>query len=156
MSSSAELEFRSSARPGFAGAISSHPRRVTARKRVQEVHVQFATAPCTVQTREGVVHARAGDAIVTGTAGERWRVSRAHFSKKYRPGDATVDGEAGTYLSLPNTILAVSMTEGFQVVLADGISKLKGRAGDWLVDYGDGNLGIVSPEIFTTTYEVIG
>jgi hypothetical protein len=48
------------------------------------------------------------------------------------------------------------MTEGFQVVLADGISKLKGRAGDWLVDYGDGSLGIVSPEIFTTTYEVIG
>ena len=29
-------------------------------------------------------------------------------------------------------------------------------AGDWLVDYGDGSLGIVSPAIFATTYEIIG
>lgn len=155
MSSGVEPEFRSSARPGFASAISSHPRRVTARKRVQEVRVQFAAAPCTVQTREGLVHAKTGDAIVTGTAGERWRVSRAHFTEKYKPSETTPNGEAGTYLSLPNTILAVPMTEEFEVVLADGISRLKGRVGDWLVDYGDGSLGIVSPDIFTTTYEVI-
>ncbi len=58
--------------------------------------------------------------------------------------------------SLPNRILAVPMTEPFEVLLADGISRLTGRSGEWLVDYGDGSLGIVSPEIFATTYEVIG
>jgi hypothetical protein len=42
------------------------------------------------------------------------------------------------------------------VVLADGISRLKGRPGDWLVDYGDGSLGVVSPEIFSSTYQVTG
>jgi len=41
-------------------------------------------------------------------------------------------------------------------MLADGVSRLSGHAGDWLVDYGDGSLGIVSPGIFATTYEIIG
>jgi len=27
--------------------------------------------------------------------------------------------------------------------------------GDWLVDYGDGSLGVVSPAIFATTYEIL-
>jgi hypothetical protein len=157
MSPGAEPVFRSSAQRGFSGAVGAHPQRVTARKRVQEVEVRFAHEPCSVQTREGTVHARPGDAIVTGTAGERWRVSRAHFSNKYRPASPAVrEGEAGTYVSLPNSILAVRMTEGFEVVLADGISRLKGQPGDWLVDYGDGSLGVVSPEIFSSTYEVTG
>jgi hypothetical protein len=40
------------------------------------------------------------------------------------------------------------------VLLADGISRLHGKPGDWLVDYGDGSLGIVSPDIFATTYQL--
>jgi hypothetical protein len=48
------------------------------------------------------------------------------------------------------------LNEGFEVILADGASRLRGRAGDWLVDYGDGSLGIVSASIFDTTYEVVG
>jgi hypothetical protein len=32
---------------------------------------------------------------------------------------------------------------------------LHGHPGDWLVDYGDGSLGIVSRTIFPTTYEII-
>jgi hypothetical protein len=52
--------------------------------------------------------------------------------------------------------MAVPMTEAFEVVLADAVSRLHGSAGDWLVDYGDGSLGIVSPPIFATTYEIIG
>ena len=36
------------------------------------------------------------------------------------------------------------------------MSKLTGGAGDWLVDYGDGSLGIVSQAIFATTYEIVG
>ena len=147
--------FRSSAQPGYSHFIESNPRRVRARKRVQEVDVRFTPVECTVKTNEGVVHARPGDAILTGTAGEHWRVSRSHFAGKYRPVPPTVAGADGRYECLPIRIKGVPMSEAFEVQLADGISRLTGRAGDWLVDYGDGSLGIVSPAIFATTYEII-
>ncbi|HEY5263784.1 MAG TPA: PGDYG domain-containing protein [Steroidobacteraceae bacterium] len=147
--------FRSSGQRGYSSLISADPRRVTARKLQREIDVRFTAAACTVQTPEGLVHAAPGDAIITGTAGEHWRVSRARFPEKYRPVPPTVAGEAGRYVSLPNRIVAVPMTDAFEVLLADGVSRLRGRAGEWLVDYGDGSLGIVSPAIFATTYEII-
>jgi hypothetical protein len=148
--------FRSSARSGYSTLISSNPRRVWARKLVREIEARFTSVHCTVQTREGLVHARPGDAILTGTSGEHWRVSRERFAEKYHPLPPTVAGESGRYASLPYRIMAVPMTEAFEVLLADGVSRLHGSAGDWLVDYGDGSLGIVSPPIFDTTYEIVG
>jgi hypothetical protein len=148
--------FRSTGEPGFSSMVSSAPERVIARKLVRRVQVQFADADCTVRTPEGEVHAHAGDAIVTGVAGEHWRVSQRHFTDKYQAVPPTKSGQAGTYASLPNQIFAVRMREAFDVVLADGESHLHGRPGDWLVDYGDGSLGIISPVIFSTTYEIIG
>jgi hypothetical protein len=129
---------------------------VSARKLVQQIAVRFAATPCTLTTREGLVHAHPGDAIITGVAGEQWRVSRSHFADKYRPVPPTVAGESGRYESLPNRIQAVQMNEPFQVLLADGISRLTGDTKDWLVDYGDGSLGIVSSAIFANTYQIIG
>jgi hypothetical protein len=122
---------------------------------VREIQVQFAQRACTVRTAEGLVHARPGDAILTGLAGEHWRVSREHFAEKYRPVPPTRPGESGRYESLPNRIVALSMPEPFQVLLADGISQLSGGAGDWLVDYGDGSLGIVAEAVFATLYEIV-
>ncbi len=147
--------FRSTRQRGYAVTISDHPRRVTARKLQREIDVRFTPVACTVQTSEGLVHAAPGDAIITGTAGEKWRVSRAHFSDKYRPVAPTVEGEAGRYVSLPNEIMAVPMDQPFEVLLADGISRLRGRTGEWLVDYGDGSLGVVSEAIFASTYEIL-
>jgi hypothetical protein len=147
--------FRSSGHRGFSSALSDHHRHVVARKLEREVQVRFTPEACTVQTPEGVVHAQPGDAILTGTAGERWRVSRARFGEKYLPVPPTKPGEAGRYLSLRNRILALQMSEPFEVLLADGQSRLTGRASDWLVDYGDGSLGIVSRTIFETTYEIV-
>jgi hypothetical protein len=146
--------FSSSGIRGFSSLIGADPRRVFARKLQREIDVRFTPVACTIQTPEGLVHARPGDAIITGTAGEHWRVSRARFTERYRPVPPTQTGEAGRYVSLPNRIVAVPMTEPFEVLLADGISRLTGRAGEWLVDYGDGSLGIVSPDIFATTYEI--
>ncbi len=145
----------SSGQPGYSSRISSDPQCIAARKLEREIEVQFTPIACTVQTPEGVVHARPGDAIITGTAGEHWRVSRARFPHKYRPVPPTVAGESGRYVSLPNRILAVPMTDAFEVLLADGVSRLKGRAGEWLVDYGDGSLGIVSETIFASTYSIV-
>ena len=147
--------FRSSGQRGYSSVVSADPRRVFARKLEREIDVRFTPTECTVQTSEGLVHAAPGDAIITGTAGEHWRVSRARFPHKYRPVPPTVDGEAGRYVSLPNRIMAMPMTEPFEVLLADGVSRLSGVPGEWLVDYGDGSLGIVSQPIFATTYEIM-
>ena len=148
--------FISSGKPGYTKEIGGNPRRVVARKLEREVQVRFATAPCTVQTNEGLVQARTGDAILTGINGEHWRVSQARFKDKYRPADATSAGADGAYVSLPNRVFAVPMAERFEVLLADGESKLTGSVGDWLVDYGDGSLGVVSSKVFDQTYEVVG
>ena len=148
--------FRSSARPGYTDEIGGNPQRVVARKLEREVQVRFAREVSTVQTNEGIVQAKPGDAILTGINGEHWRVSKARFPDKYQPAPSTTQGEDGAYISLPNRVFAVPMTSGFEVLLADGESKLTGRAGDWLVDYGDGSLGVVSSKVFDQTYEVVG
>jgi hypothetical protein len=147
--------YRSSGQRGYSPQISADPRRLAARKLERVVQVRFTAEECTVQTQEGLVYARPGDAILTGIAGEHWRVSRLHFTERYRPHPPTLAGEPGSYLSLPTRILALPMTVSFEVLLADGISRLRGRPGDWLVDYGDGSLGVVSQAIFAQTYEIL-
>ena len=62
----------------------------------------------------------------------------------------------GVIESLTNSIMAVRMSSSFEVLLADGVSRLRGQPDDWLVDYGDGSLGIVAPAIFAATYEIVG
>ncbi len=135
--------------------VADDPRRVEARKLEREVSVRFTPVSCIVQTPEGIVHAKPGDAILTGMADEQWRVSRERFPEKYRPLPPTAAGEPGRYVSRRNRVLAVPMSRTFEVVLADGISRLTGHASDWLVDYGDGSLGIVTAPIFAQTYEVL-
>lgn len=152
--SGAQIVFHSRPQPGHSPQISSDARRVQARKRRLTIDVEIATADGSLRTREGQVQVRAGDAIVTGIGGERWRVSRDRFATRYRAVPPTRSGESGRYESLPIQVLAVPMEVGFEVILRDGTSRLHGVPGDWLVDYGDGSLGIVSPAVFATTYEV--
>ncbi len=156
MSATPPRLFRSSARRGFSDQVTSNPARIFARKVPREIQVEFAAVACAIQTPEGTVQAQPGDAILTGTAGERWRVTRARFGEKYQPVAPTVAGSPGRYVSLPNQVVAVRMDEPFQVLLSDGQSLLTGRPGEWLVDYGDGSLGIIAAEIFATTYRIEG
>ncbi len=128
---------------------------MSARKIVREVDVRFTPTVCTVRTREGLVQALPGDAIVTGPSGEQWRVSRAHFTNKYHPVPPLKAGDDGRYVSLPNRIMTIQVPEPFDVLLADGVSQLTGQPNDWLVDYGDGSFGIVAESIFATTYEIV-
>lgn len=83
-------------------------------------------------------------------------MSPGRFGASYRPVPPTLPGQPGRYVTLPIQVMAVSMTHPFEVVLSDGRSRLHGKAGDWLVDYGDGSLGIVSKAIFAATYEIVG
>ena len=136
-------------------AQANHRRGVRARKRAHIVQVYFADHPCEVGTPEGIVHAKPGDAIVTGMFGEHWPVERDFFDVKYEAVPPLKTGVPGSYLSLPIEVVATPMHAPFEVVLADGHSRLHGQAGDWLVDYGDGNLGIVNADIFKATYEIM-
>jgi PGDYG protein len=66
-----------------------------------------------------------------------------------------IAGASGRYMSLPYHILALQLQQPFDVLLTDEVSKLSGHPGDWLVDYGDGSLGVVAHDIFATTYEIL-
>lgn len=148
--------FYSGSNQGSAEAVQAAPRQsVRARKRVHTVQVRFVDQACEVETLEGIVHAGAGDAIVTGIFGEPWPVGRDSFGNKYQPVPPLEMGAPGNYLSLPIEVVATQMHVPFEVVLADGISQLRGQAGDWLVDYGDGNLGVVNAAVFDATYELL-
>jgi PGDYG protein len=147
--------FRSRAQKGYLPDIEADRRRVRARKRINTVEAWFATADGTLRTREGVVHVRTGDAIVSDEGGDSWRVSKESFARRYRPIPPARAGEPGRYESLRTEALAIAMDGPFDVVLRDGISQLHGHRGDWLVDYGDGNLGIVAAGIFESTYEIV-
>jgi len=149
------LIFRCSGESGFSAEVSSHPRRIEAKKLEREVDVRFTALDTIVRTPEGAVYAHPGDAILTGNGGHQWRVSHGKFAHKYRPVPPTVAGQSGRYVSLPYHILAVQLQQPFSVLLADQMSQLSGQAGDWLVDYGDGSLGIVAHDIFATTYEIV-
>ena len=149
------MEFISTGKAGYSDTVQALPGVRLARKRERAVRVHFATLDTIVESREGIVHARAGDAILTGTQGEHWRVSKAHFASKYRAELLTQSGEDGTYVSRAYEVRVVAMREPFRVLLADGHSRLTGATGDWLVDYGDGSLGIVAQAIFPGSYELL-
>jgi hypothetical protein len=151
-----KMVFKSPGKPGYTNEVGGHARRVVARKLEREIQVRFAMQAGSVQTNEGLVKVKPGDAILTGINGENWRVSQERFPDKYRPAASTTAGADGAYVSLPNRVFAVRMEAAFDVLLSDGESRLSGGTGDWLVDYGDGSLGIVSSRVFDSTYEVVG
>lgn len=154
MSDESPRLFRSTGVQGYSDYATSHPSRVFAHKIEREVYAEFAPVACTVQTAEGAVRAAAGDAILTGSSGERWPVARAGFAQRYRPLPPTVSGQAGRYVSEPKRVVGIRMSEAFEVLLLDGVSRLHGRPGDWVIDYGDGSLGVISPAIFAATYQI--
>jgi len=137
---------------GQCPSVRGDPRTLAARKRRLTVQVAFADRDGVIQTQEGDVRMRAGDAIITGPSEERWPVSRPRFEAKYRPVPPGAPGAPGPYESLPRAVLALPLQEPFVVVLPDGVSRLHGHPGDWLIDYGDGSLGVVAEASFDAFY----
>lgn len=133
---------------GRAAISPELPGAVRVRKVPTQVWVRFVTAPERIATREGSVEAHPGDAVVTAATGEQWPVSRAAFDRYYAP---TL--EPSVFVSVPRASLALQLDEPFQVILADGVSRLSGQPGDWLLDHGDGQLGILGADIFAATYQ---
>lgn len=121
-------------------------------KRVQEVPVEFARAAGVLETLEGPVRYERGDALLTGSAGERWPVRRSVFDTRYDPASTTTPGTDGIYLKRPLPVLARRIDTAFAVRLPDG-QVLQGRPGDWLVQYGPRDQAIVADAIFRATYQ---
>lgn len=116
--------------------------------------VRFADAPGVCQTMEGPVRYNAGDALVTGSHDEEWPISIDKFQATYTPvGDVQL-GVAGIYRKESRSGLAIQLSAPRSVILSDGRGVLRGRKGDWVIDYGGGDLSLVAQELFKTYYEI--
>ena len=121
----------------------------------ETVQVQFATQPGELVSAVGVNRYVAGDALVTGSTGDRWCVSRERFDAKYLPVAPTPPGVAGAYRNRPVTVLAKQMPQAFSVAREAGGDVLNGSAGDWLLQYGPGDHGIVDRARFARVYRIL-
>lgn len=119
------------------------------------VLVEFAPNDIAIQTLEGSVQCKQGDAILTGVNGERWPVPGLRFLASYVSIPPTQQGLNGTYLKRPARIWAKKMDQSFMVKVGFAKDLIKGLAGDWLLQYADGSEGVVAAEIFEKTYRVI-
>ncbi len=120
------------------------------------VSVEFAAVPGVLESAVGLNCYAAGDALVTGSTGDRWCVSRDRFDAKYQPEAPTHPGKPGRYRNHPILLLAKRMTAAFAVERSAGGDLLRGNAGDWLVQYAPGDHGIVAAARFDSVYRVQG
>lgn len=118
------------------------------------VQVEFATGAGALQSAVGVNHYAPGDALLTGSTGDRWCVTRDRFEAKYRPCPGTATGAAGRYRNVPVVILAKQIHEPFRVSRTAGGDVLTGEAGDWAVEYAPGDCGLVARARFEAVYRI--
>jgi hypothetical protein len=116
------------------------------------VKVEFAIAPGVLQSAVGLNRYAAGDALLTGSTGDRWCVSRDRFDAKYRPCPGTFAGGPGEYRNVPVIVYAKQIHEPFRVSRAQGGDVLTGHAGDWALEYAPGDCGLVDRARFARVY----
>jgi hypothetical protein len=119
------------------------------------VDVQFATLAGELVSREGPNRYAAGDALITGSTGDRWSVSRDRFDAKYLALEALRHGDDGRYQARPVPVLARQMNEAFSLERSPGGDLLRGAAQDWLLQYALGDYGIVENARFQAVYRPI-
>lgn len=135
--------------------LESDPVARRARRRPVTLEVRFADRAGVMQTLEGPVRYRAGAALVSGTRGERWPVERAPFERHYEPAPGTAAGCDGRYRRRPGVVLARRLDAEIEVPVGAEGDRLRGRPGDWLLQYAPGEYGVVAPGIFADTYELL-
>jgi hypothetical protein len=118
------------------------------------VAVEFAAHAGEMQSAVGLNRYVTGDALLTGSTGDRWCVSRARFDAKYRPEGPTSAGQPGRYRNLPAPIRAKQMPVAFSIARCAGGDLLRGEPGDWLMQYAPGDYGIVARARFDAVYRI--
>jgi len=116
------------------------------------VEVAFARNAGELISREGPNRFQAGDALITGSTGDCWSVSRSRFDAKYLPVAPVEAGEDGRYRSRPVPVLARQMAEAFTLARSSGGDVLQGRARDWVLQYAPGDFGVVEDARFRKVY----
>ena len=116
------------------------------------VDVVFAAAAGELISREGPNRFQPGDALITGSTGDRWSVSRSRFDAKYVPVAPVEAGADGRYRSRPVPVLARQMAEAFTLARSSGGDVLQGSAQDWVLQYAPGDFGIVENARFQRVY----
>lgn len=116
------------------------------------VEVVFARADGELLSREGPNRYSAGDALITGSTGDRWSVSRDRFDAKYDPVAPGLPGADGRYRNRPVPVLARQLSEPFAIARSAGGDLLRGAAQDWLLQYAPGDYGIVENTRFQRVY----
>jgi len=120
----------------------------------ETVTVEFAATAGELMSLEGPNRHAPGDALVTGSGGERWVVSRERFDPKYVVADpALAHGEPGRYRNVPAVVLAKRMDDAFSIARsATGGDRLTGAPGDWVMQYAPGDYGVVQAARFAKVY----
>ena len=116
------------------------------------VQVAFAVQTGALTSLEGPNHYAAGDALITGSTGERWSVARERFDAKYAPEPPLAAGSDGAYRSRPVPVLARQMDQPFTLARKSGGDVLTGTARDWVLQYGPGDYGVIANQRFIRVY----
>lgn len=116
------------------------------------VSVDFATSDGTLKTKEGAVAYRVGDALLTGSAQERWPVERPRFFETYEAMPGTQAGAPGNYVKRRQVVWCIPVDSPMSVSLGDGRGELHAERGDVIVQYRPGDLAVVGAMIFRETY----
>ena len=116
------------------------------------VAVVFAGTSGELASREGPNRYAMGDALITGSTGDRWSVSRPRFDARYMAVAPLQAGADGPYRSRPVPVLARQMADAFSVARCAGGDLLHGAAQDWLLQYAPGDFGIVENARFRRVY----
>ncbi|MBI5110028.1 MAG: PGDYG domain-containing protein [Rhodocyclales bacterium] len=116
------------------------------------VTVEFARHAGELTSLEGPNRYQAGDALITGSTGSRWSVSRDRFVAKYEAVAPITMGEDGRYAARPVPVLARQIAEPFSAERTAGGDRLHGKAGDWLLQYAPGDFGVAEQERFAQVY----
>ncbi|HEX9390650.1 MAG TPA: PGDYG domain-containing protein [Usitatibacteraceae bacterium] len=119
------------------------------------VEVAFAAGDGELISREGPNRYHAGDALITGSTGDRWSVSRDRFDAKYQPLPPLPAGADGRYRARPVPVLAKQIAQPFTVARSAGGDLLKGAAHDWLLQYAPGDYGLVENARFQQVYRAV-
>ena len=116
------------------------------------VDVVFAGHDGVVQSREGPNRYCAGDALISGSTGDRWSVSRDRFDAKYQAVPMQVHGQDGRYRATAMPVLAKQMATPFTLARCAGGDLLNGMPRDWILQYAPGDYGVVENARFLRVY----
>lgn len=131
------------------------PGSVRVRKLPIPVQIHWTKQAGVCQTREGAVAFAAGDPLLTGIEGECWTMPASTFLAAYEPVPPLTFGADGAYRKKQFAVWARRLAQAAEVRVGYQHDLLHGEAGDWLLQYGPGNFGIVAAAIFDKTYELL-